>query len=56
MEIGQLIYMFFNTAGPGGLVVMLIFGGALTLYTLLTRWIIAGGANHEPDQAMNMDS
>jgi hypothetical protein len=55
MEIGKLVFTFFNTAGPGGVVVMLIFGGALTLYVLLTRWIIAG-ANDESDQAVNTDS
>lgn len=48
MELGKLIFTFFNNAGPGGLMVMLIFGVALTLYILLTRWIIAGGQTGGP--------
>jgi hypothetical protein len=56
MEIGKLVFTFFNTAGPGGVMVMLVLGGALTTYYLLTRWIIAGGAGNEPHQPLNMDS
>jgi len=48
MDIGGLVSTFFNTAGPGGAVVLLIFGGALTLYYFLTRWIIAGGRTGSP--------
>lgn len=47
MELGKLIFTFFNNAGPGGVMVLLIFGGALTLYFFLTRWIIAGGRTPE---------
>jgi len=48
MELGELVSTFFNNAGPGGVVVLLIFGGALTLYYFLTRWIIAGGRTGSP--------
>lgn len=48
MDIGGLVSTFFNNAGPGGVVVLLIFGGALTLYYFLTRWIIAGGRTGSP--------
>ncbi|MGB8980639.1 MAG: hypothetical protein WCC12_02080 [Anaerolineales bacterium] len=59
MDIGGLVSTFFNNAGPGGVVVLLIFGGALTIYYLLTRWIIAGGRDGIPteteDQPLNTD-
>jgi hypothetical protein len=41
-------------------VVLLIFGGALTIYYSLTRWIIAGGKGGEAttasDQPANTDA
>lgn len=59
MDIGGLVSTFFKNAGPGGVMVLLIFGGALTVYTLLTRWIIAGGRIANPTQpkdgSMNTD-
>jgi hypothetical protein len=59
MDIGGLVSTFFKNAGPGGVMVLLIFSGALTLYTLLTRWIIAGGRADVPttakDQSLNTD-
>lgn len=51
MDIGGLVSTFFNNAGPGGVMVLLIFGGALTIYYLLTRWIIAGGRVANPTGA-----
>jgi hypothetical protein len=48
MDIGGLVSTFFKNAGPGGVMVLLIFGGALTLYFFLTRWIIAGGRTGSP--------
>lgn len=59
MDIGGLVHTFFNNAGPGGVVVMLIFGAACTIYFLLTRWIVAGGRDEAaiPDeQPASMDS
>jgi len=60
MELGELVSTFFNNAGPGGVVVLLIFGGALTIYYSLTRWIIAGGKGGEAttasDQPANTDA
>lgn len=59
MDIGGLIHTFFDNAGPGGVVVMLIFGTACTLYFFLTRWIVAGGRGETavPDeQPVSVDS
>jgi hypothetical protein len=43
METGNLVNAFFNTAGVGGAVVMIIFLAACGIYIKLTRWILAGG-------------
>lgn len=43
MDIGSLVHYFFDGAGPGGVIVMVVFVLALSIYTLLTRWILAGG-------------
>ena len=43
MDIGNLVYSFFNGAGPGGVVVIAILLGACVVYYRVTRWIIAGG-------------
>jgi hypothetical protein len=43
MDISSLVYAFFNSPGIGGVIVTLVFGGALTIYFLLARWIINGG-------------
>lgn len=57
MDIGGLVYSFFNSPGPGGVVIMVVFGGALILYVVLTRWILAGGkeelAAQEAEQALS---
>jgi len=42
MDIGALVHAFFDNAGPGGVVVLLVFGGACTIYFYLARWIVAG--------------
>jgi hypothetical protein len=42
MDVGNLVYAFFNNAGPGGVFAMIILGGACVFYVLITRWIIAG--------------
>lgn len=47
MDIGGLVHTFFNNAGPGGVMVLLIFGAACTTYFLLTRWIVSGGKTNE---------
>ena len=59
MNIGGLVTTFFNNAGPGGVVVMLIFGSACLIYFFLTRWIVSGGRNEAdaPDeQSVSVDS
>lgn len=57
MDIGGLVYSFFNSPGPGGVVILVIFTGALILYVSLTRWILAGGkedlALEETQQALS---
>lgn len=45
MDIGGLVSSFFKNAGPGGVMVMLIFGTACLVYYLLARWIVSGGTN-----------
>jgi hypothetical protein len=47
MDIGSLVRYFFDGAGPGGVVVMLVFTLALVIYGLLTRWILAGGRSQK---------
>lgn len=48
MDIGGLVHAFFDNAGPGGVVVLLVIGAAGTIYYFLTRWIVAGGKDDEP--------
>lgn len=47
MDIGGLVHAFFDNAGPGGVVVLLVVGGACTLYFFLTRWIVSAGKKDE---------
>jgi hypothetical protein len=47
MDIGQLVHTFFDTAGPGGLVVVTVLTTALITYYRLTRWILAGRDHKE---------
>ena len=44
MDIANLVFSFFNNAGPGGLVVVLVLVLAMVIYILLTRWIVSGGS------------
>lgn len=61
MDIGALVHAFFDKAGPGGVVVLLVIGGACTIYYILTRWIVAVGKENEPvatpeEQPVSMDA
>jgi len=48
MEIGKLVALFFDTAGPGGVVIIVVFLSACLVYWRLTRWILTGGKDkHE---------
>jgi putative effector of murein hydrolase LrgA (UPF0299 family) len=47
MDIGNLVYSFFNNPGPGGAVVMIVLFGAIGFYIYLTRWILAGGKTNK---------
>jgi hypothetical protein len=44
VDIYYLLYLFYNSPGPGGVIVLLVYGGACVIYYLLTRWILAGSA------------
>jgi hypothetical protein len=60
MDIGGVVHAFFDNAGPGGLVVLLVVGGACTLYYFLTRWIVSVGRTNEPttpeEKPVSMDA
>lgn len=58
MDIGGVVHAFFNQAGPGGVVVLLVVGGACTLYYFLTRWIVSAGeeATVSEEQAGRIDA
>ena len=60
MDIGALVHAFFDNAGPGGVVVLLVIGGACTIYFFLTRWIVSAGKGDEPtpleEQPESMDA
>lgn len=60
MDIGALVHSFFDSAGPGGVIVLLVIGGACTVYYFLTRWIVAVGKQYEPatpeEQPASMDA
>ena len=43
MNFGQMISSFFTTAGPGGVVILVVVTLAALIYITLIRWIMAGG-------------
>ena len=45
MEISNLVYAFFDSDGPGGIVILAVLLLACVVYYVLTRWILAGGKN-----------
>ena len=60
MDIGGVVHVFFNNAGPGGVFALVIVGGACTLYFFLVRWVVAPGKKNEPaspeEQTVSMDA
>lgn len=62
MDIGAVVHAFFDNAGPGGVVVLLVIGGACTLYYFLTRWIVSTGKEENEsvatpeEQPVSMDA
>ena len=46
MDIGNLVSTFFKSAGPGGVLVLVIYLTAFLIYVFLTRWIL-GERSHE---------
>lgn len=45
----RAIYWLINTPGLGGIIALLVGGGAITLYSLTVRWVMRGGAADESD-------
>jgi hypothetical protein len=43
MDIGNLIFSFYDTSGVGGAMILIVFTSACLIYFFLTRWILAGG-------------
>ncbi|MBC8336723.1 MAG: hypothetical protein ISR59_01090 [Anaerolineales bacterium] len=60
MDIGALVHAFFDNAGPGSVLFILIVGGACIFYYFLTRWIVATEKRDEPttpeEQPESMDA
>ena len=50
MQIGEWIGSLFTSAGPGGVIVVMVIGLAATVYFLLTRWILRGGEQAEEEK------
>ncbi|MEK6256969.1 MAG: hypothetical protein N2C13_06610 [Chloroflexota bacterium] len=49
MEISGLISTIISSAGPGGIIVILVMGMAATVYFWLTRWIVTDNKTEESD-------
>lgn len=43
MTFGEAAHWFVNTAGIGGILVIIVILFAAGVYTFLTRWILRGG-------------
>lgn len=43
----QFLYWLVNTAGMGGIVVLLVGGGSMLAYALTLRWIALGGQTED---------
>jgi len=60
MDIGGVVHVFFNDAGPGGVFALMVVGTACTIYYFLTRWIVSVGKENESDiseeQSVSMDA
>lgn len=46
----RFLYWLINTAGIGGLSIMLLVGGLLTTGLLVLRWVVRGAHADEPEQ------
>lgn len=54
MEINNLVFAFFDSDGPGGVVILVVLLLACGIYYVLTRWILAGGKKaHSHQQPIN---
>jgi hypothetical protein len=47
MDLWMLFVTFIDTAGVGGVMVILVFSIALTIYYTLLRWILRGGEDRK---------
>jgi hypothetical protein len=52
MEISNLVYAFFDSDGPGGVVILAVLLLACVVYYVLTRWILAGGEKDRKSHAV----
>ena len=43
MDIGNLLHTIVDYPGIGGIIFMCVYGLALIIFVILTRWILAGG-------------
>lgn len=49
-EIFRAIYWVINTAGIGGIAIMLLAGGLVTVFLLTIRWVVLGAKADESEQ------
>ena len=45
----RLLYWLINTAGIGGVIILVIAGGLVTTFILVMLWVTAGSYVDEPD-------
>ena len=48
--IFRFIYWLLNTAGIGGISVLLLIGGLVSTFALVLRWVTRGAQADEPEQ------
>ena len=46
----RFLFWFINTAGIGGLFILLLSGGLATAFLLTVRWVVMGSRKDEPAQ------
>ncbi len=47
MDIALLVKSFFDSPGPGGVIVVTVLCVAILVYIGITRWIISGGKGQD---------
>jgi hypothetical protein len=46
----RFVFWFINTAGIGGLFIILLSGGLITAFLMILRWVVMGSRSAESDQ------